>query len=68
MREYAIVRTWQTKQRTYQVVVGPYPTRYRAQRKIEEYVSEWGYRDDRDQFTVALYRRPEHTEHLQEVV
>jgi hypothetical protein len=68
MNEYVIVRRWQTRKRTYQIAVGPYPTRYRAQRKIEEYISEWGYWNDRDQFTVALYRRPEYTEHLQEVV
>jgi len=66
--EYMIVRTWHTRKRRHQIAVGPYPSRYRAQRKIAEYVNEWGYWNDRDQFTVALYRHPAETERLQEVV
>ena len=66
--EYVVVRTWHTRKRTHQIAVGPYPSRYRAQRKIEEYVKEWGYWDDREQFTVALYRCPADIERLQEVV
>lgn len=68
MTEYAIVRTWQTAKQRHQIVVGPYPTRYAATRQIREYVNEWGYWNDADQFTVAIYRRPAENEALQEVV
>ena len=70
MPEYAVVRTWQRRhgKRNYQIVVGPYPSRYRAQRTIEEYVNEWGYHDNLDQFSVALYRRPEAMTFPNEVV
>ena len=70
MTEYAVVRTWQSrgKKRRYQVVVGPFATRYRAQQTIREYVQEWGYWNDADQFTVAVYRRPVEAEALQGVV
>jgi len=66
--EYVVVRTWHTRKRTHQIAVGPYSSRYRAQRQIEQFVREWGYWDEREQFTVALYRRPADTERLQEVV
>jgi hypothetical protein len=68
MSEYVVVRRWQTQKRAYQVAVGPFPTRHQAQRKIEEYIREWGYWDNRDQFSVALYRHPEGSERLGEVV
>lgn len=69
MTEYAVVRVWQSRhgKRNYQIVVGPYPSRYRATRAIDEYVKEWGYWNDRDQFSVAVYRRPEHIEEVGEV-
>jgi len=66
--QYAVVRRWQTRKRVFQIVVGPFPTRYRAQRTINEYVNEWGYWDDRDQFTIAIYRTPTDAQVLQEVV
>lgn len=69
MAEYAVIRSWLSRhgKRRYQIAVGPYPTRSRALGAIDKYVNEYGYWDRRDEFSVALWRRPEHVAAVMEV-
>lgn len=56
---YAVVRTWATKKRKYQIAVGPYPTRAKARARINSFVERYGYWNQRDEFTIAVFRSPE---------
>jgi len=54
-RQYAVIREWVTPKSTRRIVVGPYTTKYRADKAIEQ--AQEDYLSGK--FYVALFRSPD---------